>query len=147
MSDDFRDMLAALVQAEARFLVVGAHALAAHGVPRATRDLDIWIEPSPENASRVWRALATFGAPLTSLGVRESDFTKPDSVVQFGLPPYRIDFMTTVSGVTFSEAWTERLEDTMLGVPVSFIGRQAFIKNKRASGRLKDLGDIEALGD
>ena len=147
MTEDFRDLLSALVDADAKFLVVGAHALAAHGVPRVTGDLDVWVEPTAENAGRVWSALAAFGAPLASLEVQESDFATPDIVAQIGLPPYRIDLMTSISGVTFAEAWTGRLESTLLDVPVSFLGRDEFIRNKRACGRPKDLGDIAALGD
>ena len=145
MIEDFRDVLAALVAADAKFLVVGAHALAAHGVPRMTRDLDILVEPSPENARRVWRALADFGAPLDSLNVCESDLSTADRVVQFGLPPWRIDIMTSISGVSFADAWDGRMNDAMLGVQVAFIGRDAFIRNKRASGRTRDFGDIAAL--
>lgn len=147
MVEDFRDLLAELVRAEARFLIVGAHALGVHGVPRATIDLDVWIEPTPENARRVWVALAAFGAPLETLQVREADFTRPEMVVQFGLPPYRIDILTGVSGVSFEEAWNERIEDQFEGVRVPFIGRAALIRNKRASGRMKDLADLESLGE
>lgn len=145
MSTDFHDVLAALVNARARFLVVGAHALAAHGVPRVTGDLDIWVEATADNAGRVWLALAEFGAPLQSLAVRESDFTRHDVVVQFGVPPFRIDIMTGISGVSFAEAWNGRLEDQVVGVNVPFLGRDEFIRNKRASGRKKDLLDIESL--
>lgn len=145
--EDFRDFLAALVAAQARFLVVGAHALGVHGVPRATVDLDVWIEASPQNATRVWAALAAFGAPLDTLQLAESDFSRPDVVVQLGLPPYRIDILTAVSGLTFSEAWEDRVEDRFADVRVPFIGRAALIRNKRASGRTKDLADIEALGE
>jgi hypothetical protein len=125
---------------------VGAHALAAHGVPRVTGDLDVWVEPSPANAASVWQALVEFGAPLHSLGIRESDFLEPDQVIQFGLPPYRIDMMTSISGVSFEEAWEDRLAGALFEVPVSFIGREAFLRNKRASGRPKDLEDIRSLG-
>ena len=145
--EDFRDFLAALVAAQARFLVIGAHALAVHGIPRATVDLDIWIEATPENAKRVWAALAAFGAPLHTLQIAESDFSRPDVVVQVGLPPYRIDILTGVSGLTFAEAWEDRVEDRFAGVPVPFIGRAALIRNKRASGRTKDIADLEALGE
>ncbi len=147
MSQDFRDVLRELVRADARFLVVGAHALSAHGVPRATVDLDVWIDATPANASRVWSALAAFGAPLESLQIRESDLTRPDMIAQFGLPPWRIDILTGISGVTFEEAWNERIEGLFEGVRVPYIGRAAFIRNKRASGRMKDLADIESLGD
>lgn len=147
MVEDFRDVLAELVEAEARFLVVGAHALGVHGVPRATVDLDIWIERSPENARRVWGALAAFGAPLHALKIEESDFVRPDVVIQFGLPPYRIDILTAVSGVAFDEAWAERVQERFDDIQVPFIGRASFIRNKRASGRKKDLADLEALGE
>jgi hypothetical protein len=142
---DFRDLLAAFTAQRVRFLVVGAHALAAHGVPRTTGDLDIWLEPTADNAERTWQALAEFGAPLASLQVSRADFTKPDQVIQLGLPPYRIDLMTSISGVGFPEAWTARQEGTLFGVPVSFLGRKEFLANKRASGRPKDLEDIRSL--
>lgn len=146
MIEDFRDLLAALVGADARFMVVGAHALSAHGVPRATVDLDIWIDATPGNAKRVWAALAAFGAPLESLRIHESDLAQPDMIAQVGLPPWRVDILTGISGVTFEEAWPERVEDLFDGVRVPFIGRAAFIRNKRATGRTKDLADIESLG-
>ena len=145
MIDDFRDVLRALKANEVDFLIVGAHALAAHGVPRVTGDLDILVELSSENARRVWQALASFGAPLAALGIGEGDFCVPDRVVQLGLPPFRIDLLTSISGVTFAEAWERRLVGDLFGVPVSFLGRAALIKNKRASGRPKDLDDLENL--
>jgi hypothetical protein len=147
MIEDFRDLLSELVKAEARFLVVGAHALSVHGVPRATVDLDVWIDRSPDNARRVWKALAQFGAPLDDLSVTADDLTRPEQVVQFGLPPFRIDILTSVSGVTFDEAWPDRVEGHFGDVPVPFLGRAALIRNKRASGRRKDLGDLESLGE
>lgn len=148
MTDDWADALAALLAANARFLVVGAHALAVHGVPRATQDLDVWIEPSAENAARVWRALAQFGAPLTELGISAEDFSTPGNVIQIGLPPRRLDVLTTISGVErFSDAWTKRVEHRVGPHQIPIIGREALIANKRASGRLKDLADIEALGE
>lgn len=147
MANDFRDILAELVAAEARFLVVGAHALGVHGVPRATVDLDIWIDATPVNTERVWSALAAFGAPLSTLAVTQADFTRPDVVIQFGVPPFRIDFLTSVSGVSFDEAWADRVVANFDDVAVPYIGRAAFVRNKRASGRLKDLADLEALGE
>ena len=145
--EDFRDFIAELVRAETRFLIVGAHALGVHGIPRATVDLDVWVDSSGENASRLWAALAAFGAPLATLQLQPSDFTRPDTVVQLGLPPYRIDILTGVSGLSFEEAWAERVEAAFEGVRAPFIGRAALIRNKRASGRTKDLADLEALGD
>lgn len=143
---DFRDVLQELLAANARFLVVGAHALSVHGVPRATVDLDIWVWPDPENAQRVFTALASFGAPLDALRVTVADFINPDNVAQFGLPPFRIDIMTSVSGVSFDAAWAERVEGEIEGVSVPVLGRDSFIKNKRASARKKDLADLESLG-
>ncbi len=147
MIADFRDLLAAFTARDVRFLVVGAHALAAHGVPRVTADLDLWIEPTTANAERVWRALADFGAPLDSLGIELADFAKPEQVVQLGLPPYRIDVLTAISGISFAEAWPGRIQGSLFEVPVGFLGRAAFIRNKRASGRPKDLEDLRALGE
>jgi hypothetical protein len=146
-TDDYRELLAALLGAGARFLIVGAHALGVHGVPRATGDLDVWIEPTPDNARRVWHALAAFGAPLGVLGISEADFTTPDIVAQLGLPPNRIDILTGVSGLTFGEAWDDRLELTIDHLQLPFLGRASLIRNKRASARKKDLGDIESLGE
>ena len=147
MKEDYRDFLRELVRAEARFLVVGAHALSVHGVPRATVDLDVWTEPSTENARRVWQALAGFGAPLDTLGIAMTDLTRPNVVIQLGLPPWRIDVLTSVSGVEFEDAWVDRLSGTFEDVPVTYLGRAAFVRNKRASGRKRDLADLEMLGE
>lgn len=146
MIEDFRDLLRALAEQRVRFLVVGAHALAAHGVPRATGDLDIWVEADAENAAAVWSALAAFGAPLASLGIAERDFETPDQIVQLGLPPFRVDVMTSISGITFSDAWEQRLSGSLFDVSVDFIGRDSLITNKKASGRPKDLEDVRSLG-
>ncbi len=148
VTNDWFDFLSALLAARVRFLVVGAHALAAHGVPRATQDLDVWIEPTVENAQRVWSALGHFGAPADALGITESDLITPDTVVQFGVPPNRIDILTAISGVPlFSRAWDARIEHIIRGQTIPFLGKSDFVMNKRASGRHKDLGDIEALGE
>lgn len=148
MSDDWGDALAALVEAGARFLVVGAHAMAVHGVPRGTQDLDIWIDPSKDNAERVWRGLAAFGAPLGELGIGRDDLCRTGAVIQLGLPPNRIDLLTEISGVSdFETAWTQRVEHALGGRRVPFIGRATLVSNKRASGRRKDLADLEALGE
>jgi hypothetical protein len=143
MNPDFVDLLRAFADADVRFLVVGAYALALHGRPRATGDLDIWIEATPENASRVVRALATFGAPLRD--VSEADFSREGIVYQIGLPPGRIDLLTELTGVAFAEAWPERQRGRFGDIDVDFIGRAAFIKNKKATGRPRDLGDIDGL--
>ncbi len=147
MNDDFSDLLGSLLDAEARFLVVGAHALAVHGVPRATGDLDVWVEPTPANAARVWRALLAFGAPVEAMKLAPADFQRPAVVVQIGLPPRRIDILTEITGVTFEEAWAARCEHDVRGHRVPFLGRQALLKNKRAAGRSKDRADLDALGE
>lgn len=136
-------MLAALQNMEAVFLVVGAHAMAVHGVPRATGDLDIWVRPDPENARKVLGALAEFGAPLTNL--REEDLVDPETVYQIGLPPRRIDIITGIDGVTFDEAWPSRVISRVAELEVPFLGWDVLLRNKRASGRPKDLADIELL--
>lgn len=148
MNDDWFDLLQALVAAEARFLVVGAHAMAVHGVPRGTQDLDVWVDPSPSNAERVWQALTSFGAPLTALGITRQDFAQPGAVIQIGVPPNRIDMLTAISGVPeFALAWRDRQIHVVRGCRVPFLGRDALVVNKRASGRRKDLADLEALGE
>lgn len=147
MNPDFVEFLAALVARDARFLVVGAHALAVHGVPRATGDIDIWIDRTPANVARVWRALADFGAPADALGVRPDDLETPDLVVQIGIPPRRIDLLTGVTGLEFEEAWATRVVHRVGALEIPFLGRDALVRNKRASGRYKDLGDLEALGE
>jgi hypothetical protein len=143
MNPDFVDLLRAFAAADVRFLIVGAYALAIHGRPRATGDLDVWIEPTPENAERVMTALAHFGAPMTQISA--SDFAQPGVVYQIGVPPGRIDILTELTGMTFADAWPDRIRRPFGGVDVDFIGREAFIRNKRATGRAKDLGDIEGL--
>ncbi len=143
MSRDFVEILSALSAAGARFLIVGAHALAAHGTPRATGDLDIWIQATPENAARVLQALKAFGAALFDVSI--DDLVTPDTVFQIGLPPSRIDILSSISGVAFDAAWDSRIEVTIGDLRVGVIGRSDFIANKRASGRPKDLLDIELL--
>jgi len=140
---DFAEMLSALSDAGAEFLVVGAHALAAHGTPRATGDLDIWINPTPANAALVMAALRAFGAPLANLAIE--DLTTPGLIFQIGVVPSRVDILTTISGVAFDDAWTRRMVLEIEGVEVPVLGREDFIANKRATGRLKDLADIEGL--
>jgi len=143
MNPDFVDLLRAFIAADVRFLVVGAYALAVHGRPRATGDLDIWVEATPQNAPRVMRALAAFGAPLSELS--EADFARPGVTYQIGVPPGRIDILTELTGLTFAEAWPERVSRAFGDLQVDFIGRDAFIRNKRATGRTKDLADIEGF--
>jgi hypothetical protein len=143
MNPDFVDLLRAFAAADVRFLIVGAYALAHHGRPRATGDLDVWVDPTPENAVRVMSALAAFGAPLA--GVTEEDFSRPGIVLQIGVPPGRIDILTELTAITFEEAWPGRDEGRFGDLTVGFLGREAFVRNKRATGRAKDLGDLEGL--
>ncbi len=143
MNRDFAEMLGALCDQRAEFLLVGAYAMAAHGVVRATGDIDIWVRPTPENAERVWAALEAFGAPTFDLG--KGDLRTPGIVFQMGLPPRRIDLLTSISGVEFAEAWPGRLEMTIAGRTIPVLGRTDLIKNKRCTGRSKDLGDVEQL--
>ncbi len=145
MNEDFRDILAELLAARARFLVVGAHAMAVHGVPRATGDLDLWIDSREENAHRVWTALMRFGAPVEALGVSLGDLMNPGMIIQIGLPPRRIDVMTSVTGLAFENAWTTRVTHEVDHLQVPFVGRDALLKNKLATGRPKDLADINVL--
>jgi hypothetical protein len=147
MNEDFLDILRCLIEAGARFVVVGAHALAVHGVPRATGDLDIWIDRAPANAERVWEALVRFGAPVVAMEATRRDLEAPGMVVQLGLPPRRIDLITAISGVDFVDAWPSRVSHSVGGFEVPFIGRLELVRNKRATGRLKDLADLEALGE
>jgi hypothetical protein len=144
---DFAERLSALSAAGAEFVVVGAHALAAHGVARATGDIDILVNPTASNAERVLEALARFGAPLFDL--TKSDLEKDDTVFQIGVPPGRIDILTGISGVSFDRAWRGRLMVNLQSVPepVAVLGRSEFIANKRAAGRPKDLLDLALLGE
>ncbi len=145
MNEDFIDFLRCLLKEDARFLVVGAHAMAAHGVPRATGDIDIWIDRESPNARRVFQALADFGAPLAALNVSLSDLSNPEGVIQIGLPPRRIDILTSISGVDFQSAWERRVTFRFSDLLVPVLGRGDLIVNKRAAGRPKDLVDVSIL--
>lgn len=142
-NEDYKDMLCALVDESVDFLLVGAYALAAHGFPRATVDIDLWIRPSPENAQKVYKALARFGAPL--LEVSPDDFLREDAVVQIGVAPRRIDFVTGVSGLTYDDASRGAVEREIDGVRVRILSMRDLIRNKLASGRPKDVEDAKTL--
>lgn len=144
LQDDFKELLASFNGRNVEYLIVGAQALAFHGAPRFTGDLDILVRPDPQNAQRISGALADFG--FKSVGVDTSDFVLPGQVVQLGVPPVRVDLMTSITGVSWEQAWAGRAAGDYGGVPVFFIGREQYIVNKRAIGRAKDLADIEALG-
>jgi len=142
---DWRAFIESLNSSGVEYLVVGAVALAHHGFPRYTGDLDILVNTSPENARRVETALQNFG--FGDLGLKATDFIDSYQVVQLGLPPNRIDLLTSITGVSFEEAWAERIETVLEGMRVNFIGRQALIQNKKATRRPQDLADLAALGE
>jgi len=142
---DFRDLFALFNAHNVEYMIVGGYALAFHGAPRYTGDMDIYVKPDVINAQRVMTALTEFG--FGSLELSPSDFEKPDRVVQLGVPPVRIDIITSISGVSWEDAFAGRAEDTYGDVTVYYIGREQFVANKRAIGRKQDLADLEALGE
>jgi len=143
MNQDFKDLLAEFNARQVEYLIVGAHALAAHGHVRATQDLDIWVRPDPENAKRVMAALRAFGAPLHDL--TEQDLSRPGLIFQIGVEPIRIDVLTVIDGVQFDEAWLERINSKFADQPVAVLSREHLIKNKLAAARTQDLADVEKL--
>ena len=145
LNPDFRDMLRALSEERVEFLVVGAYAVAFHGHPRTTGDMDVWLRATASNAAKAWRALARFGAPLQALGVTEQDLARPDVVVQIGVPPRRIDLLTGITGVEFAAAWPHRVEVPLGAGMVPFLGLEELLVNKRATGRPKDELDAQEL--
>lgn len=143
LTSDFKEFAALLNAHGVEYLVVGGYALAAHGRPRYTGDLDFWVGTGPGNARRVLDALDAFG--FGQLGISEADLAVPDQVIQLGYPPGRIDLLTSIDGVDFASAWPRRMTVPVDGVALHFIGLDDFKTNKRASGRLRDLADLEAL--
>ena len=139
----YRDILRELSAAEADFLLVGAFAIAVHQYPRATGDIDLWIRPAPENAARVWAALAKFGAPVADVSVEE--LARPGFFYQIGVAPVRIDILTAIDGVSFDEAWNEKEYHQLSGVKVPVISRRHLLINKRSTGRPKDLADAAMM--
>ena len=142
---DFRDLLALFNEHKVEYVIVGGYALAFHGAPRYTGDIDIFVKPAPDNAQRIMKALDAFG--FGSAGLTAEDFQYPDKVVQLGVPPVRIDIVTSITNVTWETVAANRVEGKYGDVDVHYIGRNEFISNKRAVGRKKDLADIEALGE
>jgi hypothetical protein len=143
VNPDFRDLFAALNGEGAEFLIVGAHALAIHGAPRFTKDLDVWVRPTEGNAQKVFRALQAFGAPLANLSTQ--DLHAPDVMFQIGIAPNRIDLLTAIDGVDFDACWGQRLEHRYGDQPVWIIGKADLIRNKVATGRPQDLVDVSSL--
>jgi hypothetical protein len=140
---DLREFIESLNSHGVEFVVVGAHALAFHGHPRYTGDLDLLVRPTLENAARLEQALIAFS--FSSLGLAAADFLEPGRVVQLGIAPNRIDLLTSITAVTFEEAWDQRVPGELSSVPVAFLSRQTLVKNKRATGRTQDAADVEAL--
>ena len=143
LNKDFRDILSAFCEEKVEFMLVGAYAVAAHGVPRATGDIDLWVKRSNENAERVWTALKKFGAPLSDL--TKDDLTSLGTVIQLGVTPRRIDILTEITGVEFEEAEAERLVVSIEGIEIPVIGLTHLIKNKKAVGRPQDEADVSRL--
>jgi hypothetical protein len=142
---DFRDLLALFNKHHVEYLIVGGYALAFHGAPRYTGDLDVWVGTSSANASNIMAALDEFG--FGALGLTVADFQQMGIVVQLGVPPLRVDLITSLTGISWEEAWSSRDEGKYGGVLVFYIGRREFVANKRATGRKRDLADLEALGE
>jgi hypothetical protein len=140
---DFKELLLAFNEHDVEYLIVGAHALAAHGHVRATKDLDLWVRPEEANAQKVLRALSDFGAPLTNLTA--DDLSRKETIFQIGLPPLRIDVITNIDGVEFEDAWPDRLETLFGGVAAFVISRRHLITNKKTAARLQDLADVQEL--
>ena len=143
MNQDFRELLLAFNAQNVEYLIVGAHALAAHGIIRATKDLDLWVRPEKSNAEKVLQALTEFGAPLKDLIA--DDLSKKETIFQIGLPPLRIDVLTDIDGVEFEEAWPDRVEASFGDVRAFVISRRHLLTNKKASARLQDLADVQQL--
>jgi hypothetical protein len=143
LNDDYRDMLQALADEQVDYLLVGAYAVAAHGYPRATMDMDLWVMPSPRNADAVLRALRRFGAPVDDLTAE--DLQTDGLVFQIGVAPRRIDIMTSASGLGFEETFARSMAVTIEGIEVHVPSLGDLIANKRATGRTRDLADAEAL--
>lgn len=143
LNQDFKEFIQFLNDNHVRYLVVGGYAVALHGHPRYTKDIDIWIEISPENANNLIHALEAFG--FGSLGLKSEDFVTPDQIIQLGYPPNRIDLLTTIDGVNFEICYPLRVEVMIDNIVVNFIDLDNLKKNKRASGRMQDLADLENL--
>lgn len=143
LNQDFREFIESLNKNNVRYLVIGGYAVAFHGHPRYTKDIDVWVGMDQENAANILKALADFG--FASLGLKEEDFTSPDQIVQLGYPPRRIDILTTPPGVDFDDCYAHRVQTEMDGVLVNFIDIEDLKKNKKAAGRHQDLADLENL--
>lgn len=143
LNQDFKEFIASLNANQVRYLIIGGYAVAFHGYPRYTKDIDIWIERSAANAARMVKALEDFG--FGSLGLEVKDFLEVDQIIQLGYPPARIDLLTSAPGVDFEQCYASRVEVDIEGVRVKFIDLDNLRRNKRAAGRMQDLADLENL--
>ena len=143
LNQDFKEFIQSLNDNHVRYLVVGGYAVALHGYPRYTKDMDLWIEADPENAANIVKALDQFG--FSSLSLTVDDFLEPDTVIQLGYPPSRIDLITSVSGVMFKDCYKTKVEIEIDDLVIDFIDIENLKKNKRASGRAQDIADLENL--
>jgi hypothetical protein len=143
LSPDFKEFVGLLIQHKVEYLIVGGYAVGIHGHPRYTGDLDIWLNPTEENAHKIVHCINDFG--FESFGLKASDFTKSGNIIQLGYPPLRIDLLNQIDGVTFTEAYSNRLNIEIDDLFVDFIGYKDLMANKKASGRLRDLDDLEQL--
>ena len=143
LNSDYKDILSILSEKKVKFLLIGAYAMAAHGYPRSTMDIDLWIMPDPENALLVMHALLAFGAPVEDLS--PEDFEKEDLIFQIGIAPRRIDILTSIDGLKFEEAFARSEIISIEDIPIHVLSIPDLIINKRATGRIKDLADVESL--
>jgi len=145
LNQDFKEFIQLLNKNQVKYLVIGGYAVAIHGHPRYTKDIDIWIEMSEENAQKLIKSLEQFG--FGSLGLSPKDFQTPDQIIQLGYPPSRIDLLTTPDGIDFPTCYTSKIEMIIDEMSINFIDLENLRKNKQASGRLQDLADLENLSD
>ena len=145
IQSDFKDLLGLFNKHQVKFLIVGGYALAFHGAPRMTGDIDLFIDTNSENAQRIMQALGEFG--FGDVGLTLQDFTLPEKIIQLGVPPVRVDILTSLSGVSWEKAYESKESGKYGNVPVFYINKELFLFNKRAIGRKKDEADIEALGE
>ena len=145
IQQDFKELLELFNKHNVEYVIVGGYALAFHGAPRYTGDMDIYVNPDAINASRIIKALEDFG--FGSVGLTAADFERPGQIIQLGVPPVRVDIITSITGVSWEDAFSTRVQGKYGDIPVYFIGREQFVMNKRALGRKRDLADLEALGE
>ena len=143
LDKDFNEFVELFIAHDVQFLIIGGYALAAHGLPRATGDLDAWVWATETNATKIITALNAFG--FADVGISVGDFSREDSVIQLGFPPYRIDILTSIDGVEFTEAWARRVMVRINNMDVPFISRSDLIINKTAVGRPQDMADVQRL--